>query len=57
MNASGGEGWNHRKYQFWNVITQKNLTKVYLGLGHSGRKIAWISWENLCNSKEEGGKV
>jgi len=26
-----------------------------VGVGEEGKKIAWISWENICKSKAEGG--
>ena len=34
----------------------KNLQRNFLwGWGHEGRKIAWIRWEIICKSKDEGG--
>ncbi|XP_068503760.1 uncharacterized protein [Phaseolus vulgaris] len=29
--------------------------KLLWGWGSEGRKIAWISWDNICKAKEEGG--
>ena len=37
------------------VNTIKKIQKVLWGWGKNGKKIAWVAWEKVCESREEGG--
>ena len=37
-----------------NIITRIQR-EFFWGWGHEGRRIAWVKWENMCKTKEEGG--
>jgi len=34
---------------------EKRQKKLFVGMGSKGQKIAWISWDRICESREDGG--
>ncbi|XP_068466658.1 uncharacterized protein [Phaseolus vulgaris] len=62
MKVSG----NHQRVYFWdNVVAKiqqrldrwkgKFLSMAGSDWGKDGKKVAWVTWEKVCNSKEKGG--
>ena len=37
------------------VLSIKKIQNFLWGLGKDGKKVAWVAWEKVCNSREKGG--